>query len=124
MAALSMEASEKVVVGEEGKPPEEWMADDVSSSERLNHVWICLVCWWVIENANSNLIAIWGSSWVLNQQATGCVSMVGIGLKSRQTENVEGVEAAPILEVVWVKLAMLAWHRFEVESWKKQIFSS
>ena len=51
MAALLMDASEKVV-GEEGKPPEEWMADDVSSSERLsmNYVWICLVCWWLTEN--------------------------------------------------------------------------
>jgi len=45
IAALLMDASEKKAVGEEGKPPEEWMADDVSSSERLNHVGICLVCW-------------------------------------------------------------------------------
>jgi hypothetical protein len=49
MAALLMDASEKAV-GEEGKPPEEWMADDVSSSERLYYVWICLVCWWLTEN--------------------------------------------------------------------------
>ena len=31
MEALLMEASEKKAVGAEGKPPEEWMADDVSS---------------------------------------------------------------------------------------------
>ena len=41
-AALLMNASEKAAVEEE-KAPKEWMADDVSSSECLNHVWICLV---------------------------------------------------------------------------------
>lgn len=61
-AALMMEASERKAGEEEGKPPEEWMADDVSSSECLNHVCICLVCWWVIENANLSLNAICGWS--------------------------------------------------------------
>jgi len=62
MAALVIETSEKKAVGEQEKPPEEWMADDVSSSERLNHVWICLVCWWVTENANPKMNGIWGWS--------------------------------------------------------------
>lgn len=38
LATLLMAASEKNAGEEEGKPPEEWMADDVSSLERLNHV--------------------------------------------------------------------------------------
>lgn len=101
------------------------MADDVSSSEHLNHVWTCLACWWVTENANPKLNGIWRSSLVLNQQATGCVSMVKIGLKWRQgAESVEGVEAAPILEVVWIKVVMVAWHSLEVGSWKRQFFSN
>ena len=61
LATLLMEASEKNGGEEDGKPPEEWMVDDVSSLERLNHVWICLVCQWATENANLNLNEIW--SW-------------------------------------------------------------
>ena len=61
MATPLMDASEKNAGEEERKPPEGWMADDVSSSERLNHVWMSLVCWWVTENANLNLNGIW--SW-------------------------------------------------------------
>jgi hypothetical protein len=61
LATLLMEAPENNVGGGEGKPPEEWMVDDVSSLERLNHVWICLVCRWVTENANLNLNGTW--SW-------------------------------------------------------------
>jgi hypothetical protein len=55
LATLLTEASEKKAGEQEGKPPEEWMADDVSSSECLNHVWICFACWWVTENANLTL---------------------------------------------------------------------
>jgi hypothetical protein len=61
LATLLMKASQKNAGEEEGKPPEEWMVDDVSSLERLNHVRICLVCWWVTENANLNLNGNW--SW-------------------------------------------------------------
>lgn len=54
MAAPSMEALEKQGVEEEGEPPEEWMVADVSSSDRLKRVWMCLLCWYVTENANPN----------------------------------------------------------------------
>ena len=59
LITLLTEASEKNAGEEEGKPLEEWMADDVSSSEYLNHVWICFLCWRETENANLNLNEIW-----------------------------------------------------------------
>lgn len=57
LATLLLEASEETPKEEEGMPPEEWMVDDVSL-EPLTRVWICLVCWWVTENANLNLNGI------------------------------------------------------------------
>jgi len=62
LATLLMGVSVKNAGEEEGKPPEEWMADDVSSLECPNHVWICFVCWWVTENGNLNLNGIWSLS--------------------------------------------------------------
>jgi len=42
----------------------------------------------------------------------------------KRTKNEEGVEAAPIPEVAWIKVAMVEWHGLEVESWKQEIFLS
>jgi len=119
LETLLMDALEKNA-REEGKPPEEWMIDAVSSSERLNHVWICLVCWWVTENAYLNLKS-W--SWVCEYE-TVCVSMVGVELKWGQgTENVEGVEVTPIPEVGWMNIPSLAMVALVVERWKRQFLS-
>ena len=58
LATLLIEAleKEKNAGEEEGQAPQEWMGDDVSSLERLNHLWMCLV---VTENANLNSNGIW-----------------------------------------------------------------
>lgn len=51
--------------------------------------------------------------------------MVEIELKWGQgAENVEGVEAAPISEVGWIKVATMAWDDLMVESWTQQFLSS
>jgi hypothetical protein len=39
------------------------------------------------------------------------------------TENVEGVEAAPIPVVGWMNVAILAWHGLVAESWDQQFLN-